>query len=148
MTTYSKDYQRLVRGLFRYAYPFNATPEIYRSELKKTASLFTLPKNVATRADSIDGVPVEWIDPENARDDALLIYIHGGGYYMGSIDTYRHYVTRFAQLTGLRAIHLDYRLAPEHPFPAGLEDATTVARAMLKKFGADRVVIAGDSAGG
>jgi len=149
MTAHSREYVRLVRGLFRRRYPLSDTVGPYRAVLEQTAKLFTLPPEVAARREVIAGVPVEWIEPPHARPDALLVYVHGGGYYMGGIETYRHYVMRFAQITGLRTVHLDYRLAPEHPYPAAIEDTTALIRALhAKQLTADRMVIAGDSAGG
>jgi len=149
MTQHSPAYRRLVKGLFRNTYPEVDAPAPYRRALESTARLFTIPKDVALRADTIAGVPAEWIDPAKARDDALLLYLHGGGYYMGGIETYRHYVARFAQITGLRTVHIDYRLAPEHPFPAAIDDAVAVFNALrATTLPADRIVIAGDSAGG
>lgn len=149
MQKHSAAYQRLVKGLFRNKYPSVDAPEPYRKALLDTARLFTIPKDVTLRADTIAGVPAEWIEPANARSDALLLYLHGGGYYMGSIETYRHYVTRVAQITGLRTVHIEYRLAPEHPFPAAVDDATAVFRALQDRVPrSERIVIAGDSAGG
>lgn len=149
MHKHSPAYQRLVKGLFRNRYPEEDAPGAYRRALENTARLFTVPKDIALRADTIAGVPAEWIEPLNARGDAVLLYLHGGGYYMGGIETYRHYVARFAQITGLRTVHIDYRLAPEHPFPAAVNDAAAVFRALHDgAMKADRIVIAGDSAGG
>lgn len=149
MPKHSAAYHRLVKGLFRNNYPAEDAPEPYRRALVDTARLFTIPKDVVLRSDMIAGVPAEWIEPANARDDAVLLYLHGGGYYMGSIETYRHYVARFAQIAGLRTVHIDYRLAPEHPFPAAIEDATAVFNAIgTTVIPANRIVIAGDSAGG
>jgi acetyl esterase/lipase len=108
-----------------------------------------VPEDVAYRSDTIAGVPAEWVEPATIRDDALLLYLHGGGYYMGGIDTYRHFVTRFAQIAGMRTVHVDYRLAPEHPYPAAVEDATAVFRELAGRvLPAHRIVVAGDSAGG
>jgi len=149
VVTHSREYERLVKGLFRHPYPQSDEPGPYRAVMAKTAKLFTRPDDIAFRTDTIAGIPVEWIDPPGARPDALLVYLHGGGYYMGGIETYRHYVARFAQIAGLRAVHLEYRLAPEHPYPAAIEDTTAVVRALHRNFTmADRIVIAGDSAGG
>lgn len=149
MATQSAEYRRLVKGLFRFKYPAGGGPGPYREALEKTANLFTVPQDVICRADTIAGVPAEWVEPPNARGDALLLYLHGGGYYMGGISSYRHFVTRFAQIAGMRALHLDYRLAPEYPFPAAIEDTTAVFRVLTESvIPADRIVIAGDSGGG
>ncbi len=149
MATQSAEYRRLVKGLFRFKPPVSDGPAPYREGLEQTARLFTVPKDVVCRPDTIAGVPAEWVEPPNARSDALLLYLHGGGYYMGGISSYRHFVTRFAQIAGMRTLHLDYRLAPEHPFPAAIEDTTAVFRWLAEKvIPAERIVIAGDSGGG
>ena len=93
------------------------------------------------------GVPAEFATA--GGDDPTVFYLHGGGYCIGSIATHRDVVARFVRSTGGRALSIDYRLAPEHPFPAALDDATAAYRWLLST-GVDpaRVVIAGDSAGG
>ncbi len=146
---HSKEYKRLLKGLQRHRAPDTDEPGPWREDLQKTAHLFTRPAGVSFERGSIDGVPVEWIVPEAAARDGVLVYIHGGGYYMGSIDTYSHFVARLAKASGLRTVHLDYRLAPEHPFPMGLNDAEAVVLHMLTEHAAEvPVVLAGDSAGG
>lgn len=108
-----------------------------------------MPAGVTRERGEIDGVPVEWIQPETAGRDGILVYVHGGGYYMGSIETYSHYVARLAVACGLRTVLFDYRLAPEHPFPHGLNDAEAVLLHLLTEHAADMpVFLAGDSAGG
>jgi acetyl esterase/lipase len=129
--------------------PQSNEPGPYREALELTAELFTVPGDVECAPETIGGVPAEWCTPPGARDDALLLYLHGGAYCMGSITSYRHYVASFARIAGLRTVHIDYRLAPEHPFPAAVEDATAVFRALAANaMLPERIVIAGDSAGG
>ena len=100
--------------------------------------------NLLTR----NGVPAEWIAAPGAELGAIL-YLHGGAYTLGSINTHREMVARLSRSTGMRALIINYRLAPEHPYPAALEDATTAYRWLLAQ-GNDpaRILIAGDSAGG
>ncbi len=95
------------------------------------------------------GVPGFWFTPPAPRPRSALLYLHGGGYVMGSVATHRSLIGRLARATGLRCLALDYRLAPEHPFPAGLEDACAAYR-WLRAEGipASSIVFAGDSAGG
>jgi acetyl esterase/lipase len=146
---HSKEYKRLLKGLERHRLPESDVPGPWREDLQRTARLFSMPPDVALERSVIDGVPVEWLIPESAASDGVLVYVHGGGYYMGSIDTYSHYVARLATATGLRTVHMDYRLAPEHPFPMGLNDAEAVVLHMLTEHAAEvPVVLAGDSAGG
>jgi phosphinothricin tripeptide acetyl hydrolase len=97
----------------------------------------------ATGVDA-DGVPAEWI----GEGDAVVVYLHGGGYCIGSLTSHRSMLTHLAAETGARVLAVDYRLAPEHPFPAALDDAVTACRFAIRTAGARRVVIAGDSAGG
>lgn len=95
------------------------------------------------------GVPCLWIRPEAADPTRTLVYLHGGGYSIGSIASHEAFITRLARDAGVHALAVDYRLAPEHPFPAALDDAHAVWRALLDA-GVDpkRAVIAGESAGG
>jgi monoterpene epsilon-lactone hydrolase len=95
------------------------------------------------------GVPAEWITTPEAADERVIYYLHGGGYTLGSINTHREMISRISRAAGARALAIDYRLAPENPFPAALEDSTTAYRWLLST-GVDpaRLVIAGDSAGG
>ncbi len=101
-----------------------------------------------TRTIPVDaaGVPAEWVEPPAARADRRLLFLHGGGYRLGAPATYRHFTWRLATAARARLLAINYRLAPEHPFPAALEDALAAYRWMLAS-GA-RVLVAGDSAGG
>jgi len=103
------------------------------------------------KCDPIDAgsVKAEWIVPPNAAPDRVILYLHGGGYVMGSINTHRAMISRIARASQARALALDYRLAPEHPFPAAVDDATEAYRWLLAQgYKANKIVIAGDSAGG
>lgn len=96
----------------------------------------------------IGGRKAEWILPRKSGHGVLL-YLHGGGYVTGSIKTHRALATKLAQAANCKALIIDYRLAPEHPFPAALEDALDAYRYLLsQKYKASDIVIAGDSAGG
>lgn len=107
-----------------------------------------LPHGVREERVDADSVPGAVFTLEGASD-AWIYYLHGGGYSIGSIDTHRNLIVRIARAAGANAFAIDYRLAPEHPFPAALEDALTGWHWLLRR-GADptRVVIAGESAGG
>jgi acetyl esterase/lipase len=87
--------------------------------------------------------------PPNAVGYRTLLYVHGGGYVIGSPTEYRDMVPRIARASQARAIAVDYRLAPEHPHPAAVEDAVSVYRGLLNQgVQPDQIVVAGDSAGG
>ena len=95
------------------------------------------------------GVPAEWVAAAGAADDRVILYVHGGGYVMGSIATHRELAARLSKASGARVLLVDYRLAPEHPFPAAVEDATAAYRWLLaQNIKPSRIVVAGDSAGG
>ncbi|MDH4146912.1 MAG: alpha/beta hydrolase [Acidimicrobiia bacterium] len=95
------------------------------------------------------GVPAEWIDAPGAAQDAAVLYLHGGGYVAGSIDSHRNLTGNLAAAMGCRILALHYRLAPEHPHPAPVQDAVAAYRWMLGQgLSAERIMIAGDSAGG
>lgn len=95
------------------------------------------------------GVPAEWISAPKAVEEWVLYYLHGGGYTHESISMYREMISRLARAAGVRALAIDYRLAPENPFPAAVEDSLAAYR-WLSSSGVDpsKVIIGGDSAGG
>src|SRR5271167_3036455 len=95
--------------------------EKMRSGMEKTAE--RVASDVKCTPVEAGGVKAEWIVPPNAAEDRVILYFHGGGYVMGSINTHRAMIARIARAAEARALALDYRLAPEHPFPAAVEDA-------------------------
>lgn len=114
----------------------------------KARMFFRAPFGTRYEKGALGGVPVQWAMARGVRREAgpLLLFLHGGGYVFGSSTTHRAMLARLSQLTGLPACLPDYRLAPEHPFPAAVEDALAVYRAVEDWPGG--VVIGGDSAGG
>lgn len=96
-----------------------------------------------------DSVPSEWLFPEGAPQDRILLYLHGGAWFMGSTNTHRAFVSYLSHASRVRVLSINYRLAPENPFPAGLDDCI-IAYEWLMQAGitADKIVVAGDSAGG
>ena len=107
------------------------------------------PADVKVEPVDADGVSAEWITAPGASDDATILWLHGGGYSIGSLNTHRTMVSRISRACQARAFHIDYRLAPEHPFPAAVEDATAAYRWLLSEgVDPERLVIGGDSAGG
>jgi epsilon-lactone hydrolase len=95
------------------------------------------------------GVPAEWVAAPGCDPERAVLYLHGGGYVIGSINTHRRLAYDISAASGARVLVIDYRLAPEHPFPAAVEDAAKAWRWLLQQgFAAHRLAIAGDSAGG
>lgn len=98
---------------------------------------------------SADGVPCEWVIPQNRLTDQVLLYIHGGGFVFGLTPLHLQMGAYLAQNVGMRILFVDYRLAPEYPFPAALDDCVTAYHWLLKQdILAQDIVLAGDSAGG
>lgn len=108
--------------------------------------------DVAVRADVIAGIPVEWVEPKALSQDArapICVYLHGGGYIAGSLNSHRDMATHLAHMAQVRMLMVDYRLAPENPYPAAHEDAMAVYRALLAQgVAASQLLMGGDSAGG
>jgi len=105
------------------------------------------PKNVKSQQDVLKGIKGFWSIPDNPRQGAAILYLHGGGYVVGSARAYCNFTGQFAARTGVRLFSADYRLAPEHPFPAALDDAAA-AYIGLVEAGYQNIVVVGDSAGG
>ncbi len=106
-------------------------------------------KETRLERSEVGGVAGAWFRPPGADPERLLLYLHGGGYSIGSVDSHRDLVARLCRAAGSTGLSLDYRLAPEHPFPAQLEDAVAGYRGLLEEgFAAERVVVGGESAGG
>ncbi len=103
-----------------------------------------------TRNEQLDagGVNAVRIAVSSARDDACILHFHGGGYVIGSAPLYRDFTWRIGAEARTSVLYFDYRLAPEHPFPAALDDAVTVYRWLAARIDPRRIAVVGDSAGG
>ena len=98
---------------------------------------------------SADGVDGEWISPANAPEDKAILYFHGGGFRIGSVTSHRDLIAQIALASGCRVLAINYRLAPEHRFPAALDDALATYGWMLDRgLKPGNIAFAGDSAGG
>ncbi len=95
------------------------------------------------------GVPAKWFSRPDSRHDHVVVYLHGGGYSAGSVRSHRDLIARLCRSSGARVLALDYRLAPEHPFPAQLHDSLDAYRWLLRQgIHPSGVALAGESAGG
>jgi acetyl esterase/lipase len=128
-TTRRWSFQRLRADLDRRPYPLGFVRQVVRVP------------------ETIGGVPGEWFVPKDAGDRALL-FLHGGSYIVGSTRTHADLIARLAIATRVRAFAPNYRLAPEHPYPAALDDALAVLDGMSKTIPLERIVVIGDSSGG
>lgn len=120
-----------------------------RIKLEKTARMFRFSQEIKSEPISIYNLPAEWILPAEKISNRTILYFHGGSYNAGSIRTHHVLVANIATASKARALIVDYRLAPEFPFPAAIEDAKLAYKWLLENgCTPDEVVLAGDSAGG
>ena len=121
-----------------------------RESFEQIGSMMRVPKDAKCEPTDAAGVPAEWISVPESINDRALLYFHGGGYVAGSVNSHREYCVRLARASKTRVLLIDYRRAPEHPFPAALEDATKVYDWLISSGGIKpkNIVIAGESAGG
>ncbi|MDQ5925415.1 MAG: Abhydrolase 3 protein [Pseudomonadota bacterium] len=144
----------LLRGALRVGLkPFLGPPwpfAVQRAALAIGSSLMPQDGRATVKADRIKHIPVERIVPKSAvRAPNAILYMHGGAFVAGSPRTHRSITRRLCALTGAEVLVPHYRLAPEHPFPAQIEDGVTAYKQLLADgYAADRIAIAGDSAGG
>jgi acetyl esterase/lipase len=108
-----------------------------------------IPEDIDIRKIEIDGIPAEWQIVPEAKKERVLLYFHGGGMILGSPNSHRLLTVALGQAIKIRVLSVDYRLAPEHPFPAGLEDCVAAYKWLLSRdYKPENIIIAGDSAGG
>lgn len=136
---------RLRREVFTMA---SSIADFRRQCAQSAARLSRLPPGVQIEPATVGGVAAEWLRPSGAPQDKLILYVHGGGYVSGSCADHRGFVASFARRLGYAALTCDYRLAPEHPYPAAVEDSLAVYRALLERYRPEDILIAGESAGG
>ena len=121
----------------------------FRTLVNSGSRFFKSPKNIKTVPVTIGTIPAELIIPAKVKLDGVIFFMHGGGYCIGSLDSHRALIGKIALEAKIKAIHIDYRLAPEHPYPAAVEDAIEAYEWLQKKgFPAEKIIFMGDSAGG
>lgn len=129
----------------------NSTPTIQQIRETVDGSMLRMPVLAGTQVEafSAGGVTGDWVSMPGVATDRVLLYLHGGAYVMGSAGTHRDLAARLSQTAGVRVLTLDYRLAPENPYPAAIEDVTAVYGWLLTQgFKPEHMAIGGDSAGG
>jgi epsilon-lactone hydrolase len=120
-----------------------------RKRLDALGGAFGVAPDVRVVPVAIGGIKAEWSSTPGAHAARVILFLHGGGYCSGSLDSHRHIITEAGRSAASRTLALDYRLAPEHPFPAALDDALAGYRFLLDQdIAPSRIAIAGDSAGG
>jgi acetyl esterase/lipase len=144
MTTASPQFLKLVQRLRER--PRVEPVDVVRLRRGMEAVAFPVAADVTVTATSVAGTPAEWLAAPGA-DDRVLLYVHGGGFVMGSPSTHRKLAGDLARAAGIRVLLLDYPLAPEHLFPAAIHAVVAAYRALRATVLAERIVLAGDSAG-
>ncbi|HOT96775.1 MAG TPA: alpha/beta hydrolase [bacterium] len=121
----------------------------FRDEVDRSTAKLKLPKDVTAKKENINTMTAEWILPEHPAAGKVLLYLHGGGFISGSCQTHRMHVAKFASGSQLNSLVFDYRLAPEHPFPAALDDCVAAYQWLLKEgYQPQDILVGGESAGG
>lgn len=142
----------------RHWFQFKLHPEVvderfsvqeFRERIDRASARMKLPGSVSSEPCMIAGMHAEWIIPHEPARDKVLLYIHGGGFISGSCLTHKMHVAKFAAGCQLRSLLFDYRLAPEHPFPAAVEDCLAAYQWLLEQgFEPGKIIVGGESAGG
>ena len=124
--------------------------EVVRQRFKRMELLVPRPPlGTKTRNFSLKGLPARTVTVREARPGTEVLFLHGGAYSVGSFRNYGHFTWRLGKAARARVLALDYRMAPEHPYPAALNDALAAYRWLLDQGARpDRILLAGDSAGG
>lgn len=144
LTSGTKDLNAYVRA----NPPRSASPEDLRAWFVHLMRVIPTPEAAKLESSSCP-VPAYWIRPENARNDRIILFVHGGAYMLGSPQTHLELTYRLAKNANALALSLDYRLVPENPFPACIDDVLAAYRYLLNEgFSPQHIAIAGDSAGG
>lgn len=120
-----------------------------RAGFEEIASMFPVGADIKREAVDAGGVKAEWVSAPDADVGRAVLYLHGGGYVIGSINTHRSLAANLSRASKARVLVIDYRLAPEHPHPAAVDDSVAAYRWMLGQgLKPARIAVAGDSAGG
>lgn len=129
---------------------FNTSISEFRKECEAACKLLgKLPADIKVSPVTADGITAEWLIPEGGTGDKVILYTIGGGYVSGSCKDHRAIVSRIARGSGISVLLFEHRLAPEHPFPAALDDSMTAYKWLLNQGVSPlHIIIAGESAGG
>lgn len=146
MTPMNFIFKKLLKRMF---YKPMSVEELREAQEKSVKLMAKLPKSISRAQTEINGIPAQWITHENASAEKVILYLHGGGYVAGNLASYSQLCGTLSDVSGMRVLLPEYRLAPDYPFPAALEDALSVYVWLLENnISAENIIIAGDSAGG
>ena len=141
----------LFRGkLKKEVFDFNTSIALFRERCEKGAARYaSIPTGITIKEQDLEGIKAEWLKPMGSDPEKLILYVHGGGYVSGSCSDHRGFVSKFAKATGVTTLIYEYRLAPENPFPAALEDSVKIYQLLLNSgYQPENILVAGESAGG
>jgi len=145
----SQELQGIIQTIRENAPEEKRTIKDQRADFEAQARLFPVAEDIRCKQFKIGQMSAEWVAAPEALNDRVVLYLHGGGYVIGSINTHREMASRISRAAEARVLLIEYRLAPEHPFPAAVEDAASAYRWLVAEGVEPRqIVIAGDSAGG
>lgn len=143
----SSELQGLLEGI-RAAGPFDGDLMSMRKMLSR-APAYPKPADITWEGTDAAGVAAEWVVPDDREPGRVVVYLHGGGYATGTVESFRGLCSHLARATRARVLAVDYRLAPEHRFPAALDDALRAYRHVLSVgYAPEHIALAGDSSGG
>lgn len=126
----------------------NFSVKEFRDDIDKASAKMKIPKDVSSEKVSLDYINAEWIIPQKPIENKVLLYIHGGGFISGSCLTHRMHVGKFAKNCNIKSLVFDYRIAPEHPFPAAVEDCVKAYTWLLNQgYKPENIIVGGESAG-
>lgn len=144
--------RHILNGKFgKETYDMNTSIQGFRDLCEKGATRYArVPEGITVKSDLIHGIKSEWLLAKDADPKKLILYVHGGGYVAGSCNDHRGFVAKLAQRFGYNHLQYEYRLAPEHPFPAAVDDSLIIYRYLTeeKLYEPKNIVIMGESAGG
>jgi len=146
---HSPQLDRVIGMIKARAQTVRKTTDEDRASYENMLASMPMAEDIATQRVGAGGVPAEWIRAPQARMDRVMLYFHGGGYVIGSMRTHRAMLAGISRASDFSVLGLEYRLAPENPFPAPVEDALTAYRWLLQMgIAPGKIVLGGDSAGG
>jgi acetyl esterase/lipase len=149
MSSIQSEVSNLIIKTFRNSLFIHKTQtETHRYSFERISRITKLPKAVQMEDTLVGEIQSRWFIPDQVKqEETVLYYLHGGGYCVGSVYSHRALIGRLAREIGCKAIGINYRLAPEHPYPAALEDSLKVYKYLIES-GYKKIIVAGDSAGG
>ena len=139
-----------VGKLKKEVFDFNTSIEGFREKCEKGAERYAkIQEGITLKSQIIEGIQAQWFIPEGADPEKIILYVHGGGYVSGSCFDHRAFLSGFTKRVGVTNLIYNYRLAPEHPFPAALDDTVAMYKCLLSVgYKPENIIIAGESAGG